>query len=469
LIFDLELKNPSSIALRDSSGHELSYGHLIKVINENKSLLIKRSLVIVLADNTTSVVSFLLACFENKWVPLLLNKSLDKKLLENYIDIYKPNAIFYNEEIAPSSYDIKERLTWDNHKIDILSYASTLLFEELSLLLPTSGSTGSPKLVRHSYENILFSANNVSKLFNLNSSDFGLAVLPIYYTMGLSVVTSHLQAGASIFLSNVSLTEKSFWDILKFERITTFTGVPYTFEVLFKLRFEKVVNPSLRIISQGGGKLPEPIWDKLQEYCNDHKIEFIPTYGQTEGTARLSYLDSEYVKDKKGSIGKAIPGGQFEIWDDNGNILINTVTEGELIYKGLNVTLGYADTISDLEKGDERHGILPTGDIVKRDQDGYYFIIGRKKRFVKIYGLRISLDEVEQLVINKFNIDCFVTGSDNTISVYVTVTEMEKEIKNWLSATLNLFHQAIEILFVEEIPRSASGKVVLKSLIDNNS
>jgi acyl-coenzyme A synthetase/AMP-(fatty) acid ligase len=463
MIFNIHLKNPNSIALKDDSGLTLTYGELANQIIESNQLLQKRSVVIVLASNDISTTSFILSCLENKWIPLVLNEDIDESLLNEYLKMYKPNAIFLDiNKCSSFNFDYYNKTSWLNKQIYFVEKQIYQTYDQLSFLLPTSGSTGSPKLVRHSYDNLNFSALNVSALFNLNTYDIGLAILPIYYTMGFSVISSHIFAGSTVVLSKYALTERGFWDVLKNEKITTLTGVPYTFEVLFKMRFERVKIPSLRIISQGGGKLSDQLWDKLILYSQENNIEFIPTYGQTEGTARMSYLKNEFTKSKKGSIGKAIPNGVFEVWDENDNVIESINAVGQLVYKGGNVTLGYAENSNDLIKGDSRLGVLPTGDIVKRDSDGFYFIVGRSKRFLKIFGLRISLDEVELLIKNNFDIDCYCTGSDDLLTVYVDKENFELKVKNWLSQKINLFHQVIEVKYIPLIPRNASGKVIFK-------
>lgn len=457
MIYNLDSANSESIAFVDDKNITVTYGELVQFIASTSVLLPSRSLVFILGDNTTPVASFFCTCIENMWVPLLLNKDIDDALLEVYLDKYKPKAIFSNDK---KTFDNEVLLEWDDYKLYNYSQELSLLHQDLSLLLPTSGSTGSPKLVRHSYQNLSFSAKSVSEFYKLTANDVGLALLPIYYTMGLSVITSHLQVGAKVVLTNYPLTDRNFWTILKEQSITVLTGVPYTFEVLFKMRFERVSLPSLRIITQGGGKLSEHLWDALANYADTKKIEFIATYGQTEGTARMAYLESSKATTKKGSIGKAIPGGVFEIWDENDNPITSEEQTGELIYKGLNVTLGYADNSEDLLLGDLRNGILKTGDVVKRDSEDYIFIIGRMKRFLKIYGLRISLDETELLIKNNFHIDCFAAGDDNLLKIYVTEESVKDEIKTWLSGKINLFHQAIEVFYIEKIERNSSGKII---------
>jgi len=460
MIFDIDKHNSETVALKDDSGLIFTYGDLVRKIGSAPIKLPQRSLVFILAENTVQVITFVLTCLEHRIVPLLLNPDLDSDLFKSYIDKYSPNAIFCNTKSTKNIKNIKEIISYSDYDLVLLANEQIELNESLSFLLPTSGSTGSPKLVRHSLDNLTFSAKSVSMFFEIVPNDVGLGALPCYYTMGFSVISSHLHAGATVVLTQYNLTDRNFWDILKNEKISILTGVPYTFDVLFKMRLERYDLPSLRIITQGGGKLPEPIWLKLANYADLKGIKFIPTYGQTEGTARMSFLNANQVNEKIGSIGKPIPGGFFEIWDENKKIINEVEATGELVYKGKNVTLGYAENYIDLLKGDERNGLLETGDIVKRDTDGFYFIVGRKKRFLKLFGLRISLDEIEDLVKNNFEVDCFSTGDDSLLTVYITNSDLLINVKNWLVAKTKLFHQAIEIKFVEEIPRNSSGKVI---------
>lgn len=456
MIFNLENAAPDKLAFIDDSGHSMTYGELVHFSSSTTHLLPERSLIFIIGDNTTAVAAFFCSCLHNGWVPLMLNKDIDESLLKVYHERYKPNAVFSSVSMEGSQEAILELGTYRLHRYHDQKIE---MYSELSLLLSTSGSTGSPKLVRHSYTNLKFSAASVSRFNNLTSQDVGLALLPIYYTMGLSVITSHLNAEAKVVLTNYPLTDRNFWTILKEQQITVLTGVPYTFEVLFKMRFERVQLPKLRIVSQGGGKLSDNLWTALVSYAQTKNIEFIATYGQTEGTARMAYLESSQAELKRGSIGKAIPGGEFEIWDENGSVISMPDVEGELVYKGGNVTLGYAENQNDLKLGDHRHGVLQTGDIVKRDSEGFFFIVGRKKRFLKIFGLRISLDETELLIKNKFHLDCFATGDDTLLKVYITDETQLAQVKQWLSSTLNLYHQSIEVMYIEQIERTAAGKV----------
>ena len=217
-------------------------------------------------------------------------------------------------------------------------------------------------------------------------------------SFGISILNSHLVSGATILLTDKSIAQKEFWNFIKQEKATSLSGVPYTFEMLKRLRFFRMDLPSIKTITQAGGKLRA---DLVKEYIDGAiatNKQFIVMYGQTEATARMSYLPWEVASEKYASIGVAIPGGVFELQDENLKVITCCDVDGELVYRGANVSMGYAETQSDLTKGDENNGILYTGDIARRDADGYYYITGRMKRFVKVFGNRVNLDAIEQIL-----------------------------------------------------------------------
>lgn len=301
----------------------------------------------------------------------------------------------------------------------------------------------------------------MAQLFQLTGAERPMAALPMHYTMGLSVIASHLYAGCTIYLSDRSLADKEFWVTMKDERITSFTGVPFSFEILQKLRFFRMDLPDLEVITQGGGKLNSELFDQCCEYAKSKGKKFIPTYGQTEGTARMAFLEPEMAAKKQGSIGKAEPNGQLSIIDNDGNETFEGDATGEMVYRGENVTLGYAVCGEDLIKGDENHGVLHTGDIAHRDADGYYFIVGRMKRFLKIFGLRIGLDEVEYLIKSNFSTDCVCAGNDDLLKVMITTEPLIDQVRDFVIEKTHLFHKNLEVTYIEEIKRNEAGKVIL--------
>ena len=221
--------------------------------------------------------------------------------------------------------------------------------------------------------------------------------------------------------------------------------------------------PDMRIITQGGGKMTEEQFRLYAEYAKNNGKRFIPTYGQTEGTSRMAYLPHPLAQSKVCSIGIAVPNGKLSVIDDNGAEIMEPEAEGEMVYEGKNVTLGYATCGEDLIKGDENHGVLHTGDMVRRDADGCYFIIGRKKRFLKIYGLRIGLDEIETLVKERFKTDCVCMGNDELLKIVITAASGD-DVVRFIEEKTGLFHQCIKVIKLETIPHAESGKVDMNKL-----
>ena len=377
--------------------------------------------------------------------------------------MYHPSYIWKPSEMADTS---EEELVYEHKSFKLVKTGleSPAMNDDLSLLLPTSGSTGSPKLVRHTYRNIEANARNVAEMFKITPEDCAMAVLPMHYTMGLSVITSHLYAGAKVCLSKLSLIDTAFWDIMKQQHITSFTGVPFSYEVLRKIRFFRMDLPDLKIITQGGGRLSDDLFKECCNYAERTGKKFIPTYGQTECTARMAYLPAELASRKIGSIGHAEPNGTLSIIDEQGVETFEGEATGEMVYRGENVTMGYAQCKEDLLKGDENLGVMHTGDLARRDVDGCYYILGRMKRFLKIYGLRIGLDEIEQLVKSAFDTDCVCGGSDEELRVYVTNGLIVDQVAQFIEEKTHLFHKTINVRFVDAIERNEAGKVLLKDL-----
>ncbi len=455
MFLDLDRKEQQRIAAIDDSGRSITYGEICDFSKEFARHLPQRSLIFLLSENRIGSLLGYTAALSNRVVPLILSAATEEGLYNHLYELYQPEYLWLPE----TKVEGREVLfsAWDYCLVKT-GNPSTPMYEELSMLLPTSGSTGSPKLVRHSYRNIEANADNVRRLFKLDGTEKAMAILPMHYTMGLSVIASHLLAGATLLLSGRSLLDKGFWAMLK--EATSFTGVPYSYEILTKMRFTRMDLPNLKVITQGGGKLTEAMWNTLAQYAKDKGKQFIATYGQSECTARMAYLPAELATEKICSIGIAEPGGQLSIVDDNGHETFEGEAQGEMVYRGENVTLGYATCREDLLKGDENHGVMHTGDLARRDADGCYFIIGRLKRFLKIFGLRIGLDEVEQMIKTEFKIDCYCKGNDDKLIVLVTDQKLVDVLPTFIEEKTHLFHQKIEVQMVNEILRNEAGKVI---------
>ena len=460
MFLDLDKKEQNKIAVIGDSEESLTYGQLCQFANELKTALPYRTLVFILAENSIGSLIGYTSFLNNHVVPLIISNNTEQSLFDNLFTTYQPEYLWLPNKRLSDFSDKQVIYSAFNYSLIKTGFATPQMYENLSLLLPTSGSTGSPKLVRHSYRNIEANSENVKNLFGLTPEERAMASLPMHYTMGLSVIASHLKAGATVLLCGKSLLDKGFWSMLKDQHATSFTGVPYSFELLAKLRFFLMDLPDLKIITQGGGKLTSEMWNSLVQYAKEKGKKFIATYGQSECTARMAYLPAEWAENKICSIGKAEPGGQLSIIDDKGNETFEGDATGEMVYRGENVTLGYAKCLEDLVKGDENHGVMHTGDIAHRDADGCYFIIGRMKRFLKIFGLRIGLDEIENLIRSYFDTDCYCSGTDEKLIVKLTNPQIVQAIPSFIEEKTHLFHQKVETVLVEKILRNESGKVI---------
>jgi acyl-coenzyme A synthetase/AMP-(fatty) acid ligase len=466
MIFEIEKKPINDIAAKDDMGNEFSYGDLTEFSSKLSKIVPDRTLVALLVSSDIFDMQMYIACLSNKLVPLMIDAELSDENLFELLDNYKPKYVWSSN--GRNLGDTYKQVVYEgNGKVLLQSNADEFpIFDQLGLLLTTSGSTGSPKFVRLSYENVSSNAASIVEYLSLDKTERAITTLPMYYTYGLSIINSHLLAGATVFFTRHPITSKLFWDFFEEVEATSFGGVPFTYDMLAKIGYFSKDLPSLRYSTQAGGKLPADLQKKFSEHAKAQGKRFIVMYGQTEATARMSYLPWENALSKLGSIGIAIPGGKFSIIDTDGSSVEEHDIAGELVYKGPNVSLGYATEGADLIKGDENNGVLETGDMAKRDSDGYYYITGRKKRFLKMLGSRVNLDEVEQKIIAEFGIECVCSGVDDEMRVYITDEEYSKQVKAYLVNSINLFVKSIKVIVIDEIPRNDSGKVLYTQLDD---
>ena len=462
MFLDLDKKPKDKIAVVDDSGVSVTYGEICGFVLRFACALPQRSLIFILAENKIGSLLGYVGALSSGIVPLVISAKTEKTLYETLRDKYTPAYLWAPDEmVSELGYEPTGFSEW-GYTLVKTGMKSPAQYEDLALLLTTSGSTGSPKLVRHSYRNIEANAFNVLRLFGLTENERPMVALPMHYTMGLSVIASHLLAGATLILSGRSLLDKGFWQMMREHHVTSFTGVPYSYELLSKLRFFRMDLPDLHTITQGGGKMTEELFRACADYAEQKGKRFIATYGQTECTARMAFLPAELATTKTCSIGIAEPGGQLSIIDKDGTESFEGEAEGEMVYRGENVTMGYATCAEDLLKGDENHGVMHTGDLARRDADGCYFIIGRLKRFLKIFGLRIGLDEVELLVKSAFNTDCYCSGTDEMLTISITNAAVADKVAAFVEEKIHLFHKNIEVKTVKTILRNEAGKVIIQ-------
>lgn len=457
MFLNVDKHNQKKIAIHDDSGFSMTYGDVCRTIAEFVALKLPRCVIFCLCENCAGSLVGYMAFENNGQVPLLLSAGLDRELRSNLESTYMPSYYWVPEQ-KESEIGGDKIYTAYGYVLLKTQYKAYSLNEKLSLLLTTSGSTGSPKLVRHKYGNLEANAMNVAKVFAWSTNEVGICDLPMNYTMGLNVINSHLVVGASVLMVKANLMDPDFWKFIKANAGTSFCGVPFSYEVLKRVGFDKMDLPELHTLAEGGGRLTDKMFTWIANYAKGSGKRFCATFGTSETSARMAFLNPDLALEKIGSIGKAIPNGELFLLDEVDND--DGTTTGELGYRGPNVTMGYAFSKEDLTKGDEFCGEYHTGDIAKRDADGFYYIIGRKGRFLKLFGLRVSLDETERILKTQYPSEDFVcTGDDKQMNIFTTGKTLQNEIVPFISQKTKLHHSAFRAFVVDEIPRNDYGKV----------
>ncbi len=336
------------------------------------------------------------------------------------------------------------------------------LHPDLAVLLSTSGSTGSPKLVRLSHENLRSNADAIAEYLHLTADDRAATSLPLQYCYGLSVLNSHLRVGASVLLTEASVVDEDFWKAFAAGGATSLAGVPHTFALLDSSGFAARDLPTLRTLTQAGGRLDPETVRRYARMGEERGFDLVVMYGQTEATARMAYLPPHLAAERPTSIGIPIPGGSFRIDPASGTAEGDGV--GELVYTGENVMLGYAQEPADLALG-RTQVELRTGDLARQDEDGLYELVGRRSRFAKLFGLRIDLDRVESLA-TAAGVNACVIERDGHLDAFVTRHRDKASVAEVLRG-LHLPAHASTIHVVDAVPLTSHGKTDYRALGDH--
>ncbi|GAA5181623.1 AMP-binding protein [Niveibacterium umoris] len=404
----------------------------------------KRLGFVLCRNDLPSVAAYLSALREGDCVALL-PEGLAREALEALIARYQPDWLLGKSDTpSPASAHASR---WQGRTLLRFAHATaTPLHPDLALLLSTSGTTGSPRMVRLSCANLGANAESIADYLELDARERPITTLPMHYSYGLSVLNSHLQAGAAIALSDDAVTSRPFWNLFATAGATSLAGVPFIWQMLARLRLERMALPTLRTLTQAGGRLAPDLIAHFREISEARGWRFFVMYGQTEATARIAYLPPQQLAEKCGAIGRAIPGGALSLSDD-----------GELIYQGPNVMMGYAEQRADLALGDEMHGRLATGDLARVDADSCYWLTGRIKRIAKLFGNRINLDEVESWLESRFG-PAAALDEDDALRIVVTTHADVEALRIALRESLGVHPSGLRISQVEALPLTASGK-----------
>ncbi|WP_115788493.1 AMP-binding protein [Arthrobacter silvisoli] len=434
----------------------ISYEDLARRVDAVASRLgtTRRLVALAAANDVASLVGYLAALAGGH--PLMIVPADKPAALETLIAAYDPDVVMHSAAEmtgaeAGGAPILQERRPGSRHE----------LHPGLALLLSTSGSTGSPKLVRLSQDNVQANAESIAAYLRIGPEDRAATTLPMSYCYGLSVINSHLLRGAALALTELSVVDPCFWDLMRRERVTSFAAVPYTFELLERVGFEAMDLPALRYVTQAGGRLAP---EKVQHYAGLGRRrgwELFVMYGQTEATARMAYLPPRLAAENPSSIGVPVPGGSFRIEPIDGLDSIDRPGPaegpvGELVYSGPNVMLGYAEHPSDLALG-RTITELRTGDLARVQDNGLYQVVGRRSRFVKIVGLRIDLGQVEAMLA-ELGIAAAAAGTDEKLVVAVEGDHDTKLLAKIVTQGLGLPRAALKMYAVAALPRFSTGK-----------
>lgn len=438
-----------------TTGSTLSYADLLTWTQERQSIYGgERGLVFVFARNSMpSVLAYLSAIHSDQPVALL-DHGLSAEFRRQLVDRYVPAFIHWEgdrddpvvdgyEGVAPSLYERSP-------------VVRSSLHPELAVLLTTSGTTGSQKLVRLSRANLSSNAQAIASSLDLTRNDIAITALPFHYSYGMSVINSHLHAGASVLVADLSVLEKGFWQAVRTHGVTSFAGVPFTFQMLERTGFDTMDLPQLRYVTQAGGPMSAARTRVLAEALEPRGIGLFVMYGQTEASPRISCLSVTRQREKIGSVGRAVDGGELMI-DAEGS-------EGEIVYRGPNVMMGYASDASDLGLGDVQGDTLRTGDLGFLDDEGFLHLTGRMKRIAKLFGLRLNLDEIEAMVPSLGQ--CAAVNIGETLYIHHVSTDESAvgAAQEHLEKMLNLPPNAITFHRLDVLPTLGNDKIDYRRL-----
>jgi acyl-CoA synthetase (AMP-forming)/AMP-acid ligase II len=462
--FFIELEQyENDIAYVNDQKKVVKYSQLISEADSFSRGLLTRQVALCIATNTAEFLTAYLSFLRHGVVPLLLNFSSTQNDIDGLIDIYKPTYVLMPtlKFAKPNGYT--DMRIFGSYQLLVTLEPKNRLDPNLALLLTTSGTTGSSKLVKISYDNLYHNCKSIVQYMELDSDSRAITTLPFSYSYGLSIINTHLFAGGSIILNENAITESRFWETFISSRATHLGGVPFSFEV-YK-RFEKKLfdTSSLQTLTQAGGKLPKNLVTFFAEMCHTKSIKFFVMYGQTEATARMSFMNCEDARRKPESVGKAIPGGKFFITDSNGDLIDEAGVEGELVYQGPNVAMGYAESLDDLSSTGDISDVLKTGDFAYQDLDGDFFITGRLSRNAKINGIRINLQEIDDFLMNQEFLTATVSDDSNLFVFHVGQVDYITLI-SVLQEFSKVRISQIKLREVESFPRTSSGKIDFKEV-----
>ena len=432
-------KNKNNIALICGE-KKISYGNLFFASNELQKIINSNTVSLLVADNYSDfVVGYLAFLNKKNTINIIVDSSFSVEFIDKIIKSFKPNYIYSSKLEKHLDKQFQKIRTYNSFSL----YCTNLpphknLNYKNFLLLTTSGTTESPKLVRLSKQNLINNINNISNNLKIKKNHTTITTMPLGYSYGLSILNTHLYKGAKIVINKLNILEKKFWEKIEKNKVNSFGGVPEFYDFLKKIGFKKKNYPSIKYLTQAGGKMSSSTLEYFQSVSKEKKIKFYTMYGQTEASPRMAILNWKMFLKKNGSIGQPLKNYRIELIDKKKNKIRKPNISGEIVFHGKNVSLGYAKNINDLKKGDVNKKTLFTGDLAFRDKGNYYFIVGRKKNFIKLFGKRFDLKEIKSF-LNSEGIKARCYSEDNKLKIILYDNLKKKPyIKKLLSKYLNI-------------------------------
>ncbi|WP_415890285.1 AMP-binding protein [Neptuniibacter sp. SY11_33] len=417
---------------------------------------IERGIALIACKKNLETIALYCGALRANVVPLLIDADMVEASVIELAELYEVEYILTDQDLALEGYNCVDSFrSMKMFKRNLV--VSESLFDDLCLLLPTSGSTGDPKCVRMSALNITSATESIVRYMGLSSDRVSISSLPLHYTFGLSVLNCALESRSSFVITDLSWLDRAFWQLAEKEKVTDLSGVPFMFEVLRRVRLTDSLYESLKCVNQAGGRLEPKLTEYFLEQFEKRDVEYLTMYGQTEASPRISYVPANQGKLKVGTIGVPLDIGSLQTDADDG------MDEGELIYRGPNVCLGYARKRSDLSLGDDNNGVLYTGDVGVIDSDGFATIVGRKKRFAKIFGMSVNLDALESMAKGCVEKSAVIARDD--LIIVVEAEDRAKELREYILSKVNFPPRGLKCLTIEELPFKSSGKLDYQKLM----
>ncbi|MBZ9687607.1 AMP-binding protein [Clostridium estertheticum] len=466
--------------------NEISYKKIFENVNRKASFIknkkfSKNEAILLVSDNSNFFIENYFGIIKSGVICVPINPALNSNEIKYIIDSLNIKLIFtqnkFREKIKRLVCDDVEIYTQDSEcdftEVHEKKYSEDINIEEdVAVILFTSGSTGSPKGVMLTHYNLMYNTNSIIEYLKLSVQDRVEMVLPFYYCYGTSILHTHFRVGGSIVINNRFMFPQTVVEDINKYNCTGFSGVPSNYQILLRMTDIKHTKlPTLRYVTQAGGKLSEIF---ISELINALKgVDIFIMYGQTEGTARLSYLPPHLINEKMNSIGKGINGTELVVLNSQGNP-VKSGEIGEIAARGGNVMKGYFNDKVETEKV-IKQGYLYTGDLAKVDDEGYIYIVSREKNIIKSAGNRISPKEIEDVILQIPEVvECAVIGVyddilGEAIKCFVVLLENKasinfKYILDFCKKQLPSYKTPRYIEFLKVLPKNSSGKVLTKKL-----